>query len=75
MVNNNSDIHVIERLSPDIYFGYLAGERLNFTHVHDIYDLYGQVGYERTSYLLGGLLQTFDNRKQSRKEILENGTA
>ncbi|WP_313165003.1 nitrogenase component 1 [Sedimentibacter sp.] len=75
MVNNNSDIHVIERLSPDIYFGYLAGEKLNFTHVHDIYDLYGQVGYERTSYLLGGLLQTFDNRKQSRKEILENGTA
>ena len=75
MVNNKSDIHVIERLSPDIYFGYLSEEEINFTHVHDIYNLYGQIGYGRTCYLLNNLLQIFDNRRPSGKEVLENGTA
>ncbi|WP_313339805.1 nitrogenase component 1 [Sedimentibacter sp.] len=75
MINNNSDIPVIERLSPDIYFGYLAGEKLDFTHVHDIHNLYGQIGYGRTSYLLNDLLQIFDSRTQSGKEVLENGIA
>ena len=75
MVNNKSDIPVIERLSPDIYFGYLSEEEINFTHVHDIYNLYGQIGYGRTCYLLNNLLQIFDNRRPSGKEVLENGTA
>ncbi len=75
MVNNNSDIPVVERLSPDIYFGHLQEKKLSFTHVHDINNLYGQIGYERTSCLLNNLLQVFDNRKQSGEEVFEDGTA
>lgn len=75
MVNNNSDIPVIEKLSPDIYFGYLAEEKLGFTNVLDIYNLYGQIGYGRTICLLTDMLQIFNQHKISEKEELKNGIA
>lgn len=75
MVNNSSDIPVIKGLSPDIYFGYMSEEELDFTQVLDIHDLYGQIGYGRTIYLLNELLQIFGSRIQPEQEALKDGTA
>jgi nitrogenase molybdenum-iron protein alpha/beta subunit len=75
MVNSNSDISVIDSLSADIYFGNLPKDKLNSVPVCEIYGLHGQIGYERTIYLLNNLFQVFGNQKSLGKDVLENGTA
>ncbi len=52
MVNDDVDIEVIKSLNPDICFGNFSRFPGSLTVVGDLYDFYGQIGYERTAGLL-----------------------
>lgn len=56
MVNAQADLPVLEKLKPDLCFGYLAMPSKTIPCVPDLFDFYGQVGYVRTSRLLTRVL-------------------
>lgn len=74
MVNGPSDVKVLERLCPDICFGIFTGVRPCFPCVGDMYELYGVIGYERTTMLFEKIRETF-HQNISCKERNMNGTA
>lgn len=60
MVNAEADLLVLEKLAPDLCFGYLSDINKNIPCVLDMFDFYGQVGYGRTSNLLRRILGVLD---------------
>ncbi|MFV0414238.1 MAG: nitrogenase component 1 [Oscillospiraceae bacterium] len=56
MVNLTAELPLLEELSPAMCIGNLARENKNIPCAEDMYDLYGQVGYSRTSALLQRIL-------------------
>ncbi len=56
MVNAHADLPVLNKLAPDLCFGYLPVAGQTISCVPDLLDFYGQVGYSRTSRLLQRVL-------------------
>lgn len=63
MVNNKSDAQVLEELEADVSFGEIFEGTGRIPCVSYLYELYGQIGYERTSLLLNRMLNTLENHK------------
>lgn len=73
MVNAEVDLSVLEKLAPDICFGYLWSTNKTIPCVSDMFDFYGQVGYGRTINLLRRILDVLDEMDASRKGEIEHG--
>ena len=61
MVNEQADASVLERLEPDLSFGEIPEGTGKVPCVPYLYELYGQIGYERTALLLDRMLGTLKN--------------
>lgn len=73
MVNNKRDAQVLEELDVDISFGEIVEGTGRIPCVSYLYELYGQIGYERTSSILNRIMNTLENQKISRRDL--NGTS
>jgi len=67
MVNAAADVPLLATLKPDICFGYLPAAK-TIPCVPDMFDFYGQIGYDRTSNLLSRSLGVLDDRGLSAKK-------
>lgn len=56
IVNEYTALQILQELSPDLGIGYLPNRDDTFPWVKDMFDFYGQVGYERTSAVLKRIL-------------------
>lgn len=63
MVNDKRDAPVLEELEPDLSFGEIFEGTGKVPCVSYLYELYGQIGYERTSFLLNRIMNTLENHK------------
>lgn len=63
MVNNREDAQVLEGLEVDLSFGEIFEGTGKIPCVSYLYELYGQIGYERTSLLLNRMMNTLENHK------------
>ncbi|WP_346884536.1 nitrogenase component 1 [Clostridium sp. UBA4395] len=63
MVNNKSDVQVLEKLDADLSFGEIFEGTGKIPCVSYLYEIYGQIGYERTSLLLNRIMNTLENHK------------
>ncbi len=61
MVNEKADAPILEQLKPDLSFGEIPLGTGQISCVSYLYELYGQIGYERTSMLFERILHTLDN--------------
>lgn len=61
MVNEKADAIVLRRLCPDFSFGELPDGIDQIPCVPHLYELYGQIGYERTALLLSRMLYAWEN--------------
>jgi nitrogenase molybdenum-cofactor synthesis protein NifE len=75
MVNAEADLPVLEKLAPDLCFGYLPDPGKTIPCVPDLFDFYGQVGYARTSHLLKRILGVLDEMDTSEKGGTAHGSA
>ncbi|WP_099203830.1 nitrogenase component 1 [Scatolibacter rhodanostii] len=57
MVNDKEDTKLIEKLSPDLCFGEMKDSSGEVAELSHLYELYGQLGYERSADLLTRILQ------------------
>jgi nitrogenase molybdenum-iron protein alpha/beta subunit len=73
MVNEQADAPVLERLCPDFSFGEIPAGTNKIPCVPYLYELYGQIGYERTVLLLDRMLITLENA-QGRNTRRDYGT-
>lgn len=60
MVNEQADARVLERLGPDFSFGEIPAGTGKIPCVPYLYEMYGQIGYERTALLLDRMLSTLE---------------
>jgi hypothetical protein len=60
MVNGQADLPVLQKLDPDICFGYLQDPGKTLSCIPDMLDFYGQVDYSRTSRLLTRVFNLLD---------------
>jgi len=60
MVNPDADIPILEKLAPDLCFGYLPPDNKTIACVPEMFDFYGQTGYARTSSLIKRILGVLD---------------
>lgn len=68
MVNNKADALILDRLAPDFSLGEVRESKSKIPTLTHIFQLYGQIGYERTSLLLKRMIQTYEDFKnQARK--------
>ncbi len=67
MVNTEADLPIMEKLEPDLYFGFLQNASPTAPCVSDMFDFYGQTGYGRTSRLLKRIFETLDEIEISRR--------
>lgn len=74
MVNEEVDLSVLEKMCPDLCFGYLSYKNKSIPCVSDMYDFYGQVGYGRTIYLLERILDVLDKIYKSEKGEVKYGS-
>lgn len=63
MVNRKGDAQVLEELKADLSFGEIFEGNGKIPCVSYLYELYGQIGYERTSLLLNTIMSTLENHK------------
>jgi len=63
MVNNKADAQVLEKLDADLSFGEIFEGTGKIPCVSYLYEIYGQIGYERTSLLLNRIMNTLENHK------------
>lgn len=75
MVNIPAEYPMIERLSPDICFGYLPPVNKTIPNVTDMYHLLGKIGYALTAELLRKTLDVLDKAEASAKGGSTYGTA
>lgn len=75
MVNAQADLPILEKLAPDLCFGYLPEPNKTITCVPDLFDFYGQVGYARTSHLLKRILDVLSEMNASGKGGTAHGSA
>lgn len=75
MVNEEADLSILEKLNPDLCFGYLSYKNKTISCVSDMLDFYGQVGYGRTINLLRRTLDVLDEMYELAKGGIEYGTA
>ncbi|MDO7976778.1 nitrogenase component 1 [Oceanotoga teriensis] len=59
ITNIDSDIEIIKKLNFDMCFGYIPYNQ-NIPNIGNMFDFYGQVGYERTLNLLNRILKVYD---------------
>lgn len=64
MVNERADAAILEHLCPDISFGEIPGGTGRIPCVPHLYELQGQIGYERTALLLNRTLSTLEGAKR-----------
>ncbi|WP_432409163.1 nitrogenase component 1 [Wukongibacter sp. M2B1] len=74
MVNQEADLSVLEKLSPDLCFGYLSYTNKTISCVPDMFDFYGQVGYNRTINLLRRVLNVLNEMNTSKKGDIKYGS-
>ncbi|MPM14894.1 hypothetical protein SDC9_61258 [bioreactor metagenome] len=60
MVNEKADAPVLERLGAQLSFGEIPESSGKIPCVSYLYELYGQIGYERTALLLTRMLAAFE---------------
>lgn len=65
MVNDRADAEILERLQPALSFGEIYEGTGTIPAVPYLYELYGQVSYERTAQLLNRMLQTWECAQQT----------
>ncbi|QDR82684.1 nitrogenase component 1 [Sporomusa termitida] len=75
MVNAQADLPVLEKLAPDLNFGYLPATHKTIPCVPDLFDFYGQVGYGRTSHLLKRIVSILDKMNAAKKGGPAHGSA
>lgn len=75
MTNEAADLPVLEKLAPDICFGYLPESAKTIPCVPEMLDFYGQIGYDRTGSLLTRILGMLDKLDTSGKGGPAYGTA
>lgn len=75
MVNEDTDLPVIEHLAPDLCIGDLAEGKSTLPHVPHLYQLYGQIGYERTVMLLDRMLDSYKRSSQLKERRCSCGIA
>lgn len=63
MVNHKADALILENLEPDLSFGEIVEGTGKVPCVSYLYELDGQIGYERTSFLLNRIMDTLENHK------------
>lgn len=63
MVNNKADAQILEKLDVDLSFGEIFEGTGKVPCVSYLYEVYGQIGYERTSLLLNRIMNTIENHK------------
>lgn len=63
MVNHKADALILENLNPDLSFGEIFEGTGKVPCVSYLYELSGQIGYERTSFLLNRIMNTLENHK------------
>jgi nitrogenase molybdenum-iron protein alpha/beta subunit len=73
MVNMDAEYPVLEKLAPDLCFGYLPFENKNIPNVGDTYRFYGKVGYGLTIELLHQTLGVLDEANTARKGGIDYG--
>lgn len=56
MVNEEAELPILQKLNPDLCFGYMSYTDIRIPCVANMMDYYGQVGYERTRGLLTRIL-------------------
>ncbi|WP_353095137.1 nitrogenase component 1 [Tissierella praeacuta] len=69
MVNDDADIHVLNDICIGFSFGELLKGKSQVPCIPYLYNLYGQIGYERTKLLLSGMLNAFSNKTFGIKEV------
>lgn len=74
MVNDHADAQVLAHLAPALSFGEIPGGAGEIPCVPFLYELYGQIGYERTSALLSRILRVMESAK-SRQGGTTHGTS
>ncbi len=75
IVNAEADVAILEKLAPDLVFGYVPEQRWRKPCVPDIFDFYGQVGYKRTSAILRRMVAAMDSTKSSENGRRGHGSA
>lgn len=75
MTNEAADLPLLEKLAPDICFGYLPELSGAIPCVPEMLDFYGQTGYDRTGSLLSRILGVLDKLNMSVKGGPAYGTA
>jgi nitrogenase molybdenum-iron protein alpha/beta subunit len=75
MVNGQADLPVLQKLDPDICFGYLQDPGKTLSCIPDMLDFYGQVGYSRTSRLLTRVFNILDQINTIGKGGNDHGAA
>lgn len=68
MVNNKTDAPVLEKLEPDLSLGEVFEGTGKIPCVPYLYELSGQIGYERTNSLLNRIINTLENNKNTRRD-------
>lgn len=67
MVNDKIDAAVLEQLTPELSFGEIYEGTGIIPEVTYLYEMYGQVGYERTVLLLNRMLKSMEKAKKQRE--------
>lgn len=75
MVNKEADAPVLEDLNPDFCFGELTEGTGRIPCISRLYELYGQIGYERTCLLLDKMLKTLENARRQKTRRDCHGTS
>lgn len=75
MTDIEADVSILEKLAPDLCFGYLPETSQTIPCIANMFDFYGQIGYERTSSLLKRILGVLDEMDASGKGGVDYGFA
>ncbi|HWQ78078.1 MAG TPA: nitrogenase component 1 [Anaerovoracaceae bacterium] len=75
MVNEQADAPVLERLQPDFSFGEIPAGTGQIPCAPYLYELYGQIGYERTVLLLDRMIHTLKSTERQKTRRDGYGTA
>jgi nitrogenase molybdenum-iron protein alpha/beta subunit len=70
-----ADLTILQKLAPDLCFGFLPYNNKTIPCVGDMMDFYGQIGYGRTTNLLKRILSVLDRKDAVGKGAVGNGTA